>query len=101
MKPFAELETEDRRLTILLLLARSSDYAANAHLLCSALPGFGHGASMDRVSMDIHWLAEQGLVTIDEPDDILVATLTVRGRDVSNGHAVVPGVKRPRPGMAD
>ena len=97
MKSFTEIQTEDRRLTLLILLQRSGEYTANIYLLGSALASMGHSVSQDRISSDLHWLAEQGLVTIDNPGELLVATLTTRGQDVANGHTTVPGVKRPGP----
>jgi len=47
---------------------------------------------------DLAWLAEQGLVTIEEVATVMIATVTRRGGDVAFGRAVVPGVRRPEPG---
>lgn len=95
---YAKLITEDRRLVLLKLLAQSQGYTANEHLLTSALPGFGHSVSHDRVRTDLGWLAEQELVTLESPGGVSVATLTARGDDVAAGRARVDGVKRPVPG---
>lgn len=97
MNTFATLLEQDRRLTILLMLVESPDYKANHFLIQAALDGFGHTVSMDRVKADLAWLAEQGLVTIQETAAVQVPQLTDRGLDVAQGRVQHPGVKRPRP----
>lgn len=89
--------TEDRRLTILKLLAESNGYELNEYTLQSALDQFGHAVSGDRLRADLAWLAEQDLLRITTPGDIQVARATARGLDVAAGRAHVPGVKKPRP----
>lgn len=95
MSDFGRLITEDRRLSILLLL--DDAVAANEALLQTALAQFGHSPSADQVAGDLAWLAEQGLATTSKLAGLVVARITTRGSDVANGRAVVPGVKRPRP----
>lgn len=97
MNSFTRLVEEDRRLTILLLLSESPDYKANHFLIQSALDGFGHTVSVDRLKADLAWLAEQGLVTQQETAGVQVPQLTDRGLDVAQGRVVHPGIKRPRP----
>lgn len=98
---FAKTLTEDRRLVILRFLSEAPACRLNTAVLRSALDGIGHGVSRDQVETDTAWLAEQGLVTVEElglsVGNIRVATLTTRGQDVAEGRAVVPGVKRPGP----
>lgn len=97
MNTFTQHLEEDRRLTILVLLADAAGYQANQFLLLSALDTFGHVVSMDRLRADLAWLAEQGLATVGTTAAVEIATLTARGLDVAQGRAVHPGVKRPRP----
>lgn|SRR5690554_4807136 len=97
MMSYREIMDADRRLVILRLLSESGGYQANEYLLHSALPGFGHTVSHDRVRADLDWLAEQGLVTVTATGELRVATLTARGLDVAAGRAEVSGVKRPDP----
>ena len=97
MKSFADVQTEDRRLAILRLLAESTDYRANLYLLQTALESFGHNVSHDRLHADLDWLYEQGLVTVAGLAGITLARLTERGADVAAGRAIVTGVKRPGP----
>lgn len=94
---YPQLVTEDRRLSILLLLEASPGGSGNEALLHSALADFGHTPSHDQVRIDLAWLAEQGLATTRDTHGLVVATITARGQDVAWGRAVVPGVKKPRP----
>lgn len=97
MSEFAQFVREDRRLSILMLLAQSDDYSASHYLLHAALSQYGHACSSDSVRTDMGWLAEQGLVTVQSIGDVHVAKLTQRGDDVQSGRSRVAGVKRPRP----
>jgi len=99
MKTFNQVMEEDRKLTILRLLAESPDYKANMYLLQSALEGFGHVVSIDRIKADIAWLAEGGLVLAESAGAVLVPKLTHRGIDVAKGRVEHPGVKRPEPDL--
>jgi hypothetical protein len=96
---FAQVQTEDRRLSLLLVLSESTGYQANAFLLQTAIGSiYGHNVSADQVRTDLAWLAEQGLLQTATTGDVTMATLLTRGVDVAAGRAVVPGVKRPLPG---
>lgn len=96
---FDKLLTEDRRLVVLRLLFATPGYAANAYVLREGLAASGHAVSLDRVQSDLAWLAEQALVSVERAEDMTVARLTPRGADAAAGLAVVPGVKRPEPGV--
>lgn len=99
MTSFAEHFAEDRRLTILKLLAAAPEYTANEFLLQSALAGHGHSVALDRLRTDLSWLAEQDLVAVSSINAMTIARLTTRGADTAAGRATVPGVKRPAPGL--
>lgn len=94
---FAAFEAEARRLELLRGLARAPQYRVAGMLLRRYLEALGMAVSADRLEADIAWLAEQGLVTREKTEGVTVATLTVRGLDVSTGAALVPGVARPQP----
>jgi len=94
---FKDLMTEDIRLVILRTLAETNGYSCNESIIHSILAKFGHKCSRDQVKVQLAWLQEQGLVSLDEVADIYVATITGRGVDVASGLATVPGVKRPHP----
>lgn len=96
---FVELLAEDRRLVCLRLLDAAPAAEANTYVLATGLREMGHNCSQDMAETDAAWLAEQGLVTVQERDDVRVVKLTARGADVAAGRARVPGVKRPVPGV--
>lgn len=89
------------RLNMLRILAEAPAYTANESLLhrisCDV---YGFDGSRDRIRTQLAWLEEQGLVTLArECPTCVVATLTERGLEASQGRTVVPGVDRPKPGM--
>ncbi|CAM3169081.1 ArsR family transcriptional regulator [Moritella viscosa] len=92
-----ELLQHDRRLVILRILNETPSYSANESILDSSLDVYGHRVSRDVVLSEMHWLAEQGLISLSDAVDTAVAILTQRGIDVATGQALHPGVKRPRP----
>jgi hypothetical protein len=94
---YRDLVAADIRLAILQLLEEDPDYSYNDRILRSLLGRLGHSLSGDRVSTELHWLAEQGCVTVEPAGSLLIARLTSRGEDVALGHTVVPGIARPRP----
>jgi len=95
---FAQLVNEDMRLKVLQALEEDPDYSHNEAVIQSVLAAVGHNVSHDRLRTELHWLAEQGLISIDGIAGVLVVKLTTRGEDVALGRARVPGVKRPGPG---
>ena len=95
---YIKLLQEDRRLTVLRLLAQSPGHGANHYVLQAGLDQMGHKVSRDLLKSELAWLAEQGLVAIEDLGGPVVASLSGRGEDVASGRAVVPGVKKPVPG---
>jgi Fe2+ or Zn2+ uptake regulation protein len=91
------METEQRRLTILQLLLKDQDYSINDTLLQQLLGRVGHGVSLAVVRADLAWLEQVGLLATSELPGCTVAILRNDGVDVANGVAVVPGIARPRP----
>lgn len=81
------------RLSLLRALAGLPGYAGNDALLMDIAADEGLVASRDQVRTELHWLQEQGLVTISDAS----CRLAERGADVAAGRAVVPGIKRPPP----
>ncbi|KAF3999052.1 VpaChn25_0724 family phage protein [Glaciimonas immobilis] len=92
---FLEYMRYDIRLVVLRLLADMPAYRANSSVLTMALDRFGHATTRDQMKTELHWLAEQGLLTIEDIGAVLVATITERGTDIARGRAQVPGVARP------
>lgn len=95
---YSQTVSEDRRLLILRALANANAYTASALLLKSFLGSFGHQVSADLVVGELAWLEEQALVKAVTVDGQTLATLTLRGLDVTSGAAQTPGVRRPMPG---
>lgn len=93
---YADFLREDMRLVLLRLLCEMPAYRANSSVLAGMLHRLGHAPSRDQVKTELRWLEEQGLLTLEEAESVLVATLTERGQDVAERRAVVPGVARPR-----
>lgn len=92
---FSDYMRRDIRLVVLRILADMPAYRANSSVLTVALDRFGHATSRDQVKTELHWLEEQGLLTIEDIGAVLVATITERGSDVARGRTQVPGVARP------
>lgn len=92
---FQDFLRQDVRLVLLRVLTEMPAYRSNSSVLTSALERFGHAVTRDQVKSELTWLAEQGLVALNDLGGVSVATLTERGQDVATGRVVVPGVKRP------
>lgn len=95
MTQYADYLRQDIRLVVLRLLVEMTAYRANSSVLTMALDSYGHTLSRDQVKTELHWLAEQGALTLADVGPVLVATLTERGQDIAAGRARVPGIKRP------
>jgi hypothetical protein len=91
------IQTENRRLEILRLLATDRGYASNDALIQDGLAVYGLNASRDQIRADIVWLAEQDLLSYESLSGLYTATIKMRGYDVAKGNTQVPGVARPRP----
>lgn len=95
MTQYSEFLRQDIRLVILRLLVEMTAYRANSSVLTMALDTYGHSVSRDQVKTELHWLAEQAALTLEDVGPVMVATLTERGQDIAAGRARVPGIKRP------
>ena len=95
MTQYADYLREDIRLVVLRLLVEMTAYRANSSVLTMALDNYGHTLSRDQVKTELHWLAEQGALTLSDVGPVVVATLTERGQDIAAGRTRVPGIKRP------
>jgi Fe2+ or Zn2+ uptake regulation protein len=95
MTQYADYLRHDIRLVVLRLLVEMTAYRANSSVLTMALDNYGHTLSRDQVKTELHWLAEQGALTLSDVGPVLVATLTERGQDIAAGRARIPGIKRP------
>lgn len=95
--PVAQVETERRRLTVLQYLVGVPGFEAAAMLLRDHCRAIGVPTHDDQIVTCIHWLAEQGLVTVRQVGGEPIARLTSTGRDVAQGFRNHPGVMQPDP----
>lgn len=95
---YREMVMADLRLLVLRILAEAPGYECNSSVMQMMLQNCGHAVSRDLLHTEIAWLVEQGLLTQRVIINIHVATLSVRGLDVANGRATLPGVRKPEPG---
>lgn len=97
----SELLAEDRRLVILRAVTEVPGFEANESVLRTALAHFGHRVAADVARADLAWLEAHGLLRIERlktrTADLWIAALTTAGRDVADGAATHPGVKRRGP----
>lgn len=95
---YEALVIEDLRLGVLELLEEDADYSHNEAILQRLLSRRrAHSVSCDMLRSQLAWLADQGLVTLDQSADLWTAKLTRRGEDVALGRGRVPGIARPLP----
>lgn len=98
MSNYQDYETEGRRLSILRILMRRTQFTTNEYSLNDQLVGdYAHRVPRDRLHTDLAWLEEQSLVIVQTPRAGRIVTLTSRGHDVATGLARVPGVAAPLP----
>ncbi len=90
MTPSLAQSIEERRRRVILHILDAA--RANESILQTALDRVGLATSRDGVRTSLSWLAEQGLVHVEDVDGLTVAALTRRGLDVAEGRARVPGV---------
>jgi Fe2+ or Zn2+ uptake regulation protein len=92
------IQTEERRLAALKILAKSPGRSANAYVVLSGLNAIGHVSTLDQVRGALAWLEEQDLIkTEDLGGGMVVASLRQRGDEVQAGLARHPGVAKPYP----
>ncbi|MFN3883259.1 MAG: hypothetical protein ACK4Q4_00695 [Rhodocyclaceae bacterium] len=89
--------SEHRRLTILRVLEKAPGYSANCSIIKDSVVGFGINSSRDQVRNEMRWLAEQGLLQLEDLGIVMVGKLTDDGLEVARGNLVREGVKRPSP----
>ena len=95
-KDFAQHLRQDQRLVLLRILSEMVSYRSNSSVLSTLMHQMGHTMTRDQVKTELRWLAEQGLLSLEEAGSVIVATLEERGQDVAEGRARVDGIARPR-----
>ncbi|KXF92102.1 hypothetical protein [Phaeobacter inhibens] len=87
------------RISILRFIEDAPKYTSNVSMLATQLPRVGIAFTRDQIATELHWLAEQGMATIETIGDFVVVTATSRGVEVAQGIARHPEIQRPRPGV--
>lgn len=96
---YAEEVVCDARLRLLQMLAAKPAYTGNEVALQTELASkYGHALARDRVRTELTWLEDQGLLVLQKPGGLMLATLTSSGLEVAGGIGRNPGVATPRPG---
>lgn len=96
---YADEVARDARLRMLQLLSSMPAYTANEMALQSELRAkYAHSLGRDRVRTELTWLEENGLLVLQKPGGVMLATLTIGGLDVARGFVNNPGVTAPGPG---
>lgn len=96
---YTEEITRDARLRLLQMLATKPVYTGNEVALQAEMANrYGHALARDRIRTELTWLEDQGLLVLQRPGGIMLATLTSSGLEVSGGIGRNPGVAAPRPG---
>lgn len=93
-KDFSQYLRQDQRLVLLSVLMELPSYRANSSVLSDLLCQLGNTMSRDQVKTELRWLADRGLLTLEEAGSVLLATLEERGQDVAEGRERVDGVQR-------
>ena len=93
-----KVQSEHRRITILIALKNSDEYGANTSMLADVLRMYALGCSRDQLKTELNWLKQNGYVTIQElSENTWIASITQSGIDVAEGNSTVPGIRRPGP----
>ncbi len=94
MNNFAKRFAESRRLVILQMLQSVPSCEANEGDIAITLRDFHLGCSLDQVRIELAWLCDARLITIEELADLQIAKITQRGTETALGTIITPGVKR-------
>ncbi len=71
----------------------------NDHVLSLQLAGLGHRVARRDVRDMFTWLADRGLVTVDQLGPYLAATITPDGIDVAGSVLRIEGISRHKTGV--
>lgn len=91
-----QVQSAHQRLSMLLALGVQAGFKTNDSMLQCACEAYGHRMSNDKLRTHLYWLAEQGLVKLTDQGSYILAELTNRGQECSEGLVTVPGVHKRR-----
>ncbi len=96
-REYREFAQRDLRLVLLRCLAAQPGYRGNESILQSEARAFGLERSRDVIRNELRWLAEVGVVRIEEVGSVIVAKLLRRGKEHVDGLTEIEGVNKPSP----
>ena len=70
----------------------------NDDVLATLLAELGHRIARRDVATEMHWLADQRLITVEQLGPFLVGRTLSDGRDIAEGRLVIDGVRRHKTG---
>jgi GAF domain-containing protein len=95
---YADDVVRDARLRLLQLLACKAAFTSNEVALMAELASrCGHALGRDRLRTELSWLEDQGMLVLQKPGGIMLATLSNAGLEVSQGVGRNPGIAIPMP----
>ena len=97
MSDYSDTLRRHRRLAILRHLSACAEYTSNGSILVDVLRGVGVTSTRAQVTTELAWLDENGMVTLDDRGDFVIAAATGRGVEIARGQASHPDIQRPRP----
>jgi DNA-binding transcriptional ArsR family regulator len=95
---YDDFRTRDLRLTLLKSLSVQPGYRANENILQHEARSVGIDVSRDQVRTQLRYLKEQGAVELREVGFVMVATISLRGKEHVDGLTVLEGINTPSPG---
>lgn len=95
---YAEYAKLDLRLVLLRSLLQHKAYTANETVLQIEAEAFGHSRTRDAIRTELRFLEDAGAVLIQQAGSVLVATLTLRGKEHCEARTIIDGVSQPSPG---
>lgn len=94
---YGNFRTRDLRLTLLKSLVLQPGFRANENILQAEASAVGIDVSRATVRTELNYLREVGAVTLTEAGSVVVATITLRGKEHTDGLTILAGVNTPLP----
>ena len=98
MNRYSLFQSEYRRWAILQALTDMPGERVNSDILQMALVDAGYEAGYAAILADLTWLAQGGLIALEDLGEVKIAVLTRRGGDAAAGREHVEGLRRPLSG---
>lgn len=97
MSNYGEYRTRVLRLTLLKSLSAAPGYRANEDILQEEAGAVGIEVSRAVIRSELTFLSEIGAITVKAVGSVMVATITLRGKEHVEGLTRLEGVNTPSP----